>query len=96
LLYQITGAFAEFERSIVAASTWASRVPEHRGSASGVAPVSTDVVERIREELATGAGILKTAEVLGVGTGTVHRLKREVRLLRPNKARIGKSLPQSG
>jgi hypothetical protein len=28
--------------------------------------------------LATGAGILKTAKELGVGTGTVHRVKREM------------------
>jgi hypothetical protein len=26
--------------------------------------------------LATGAGSLKTAKALGVGTGTVHRVKR--------------------
>jgi DNA invertase Pin-like site-specific DNA recombinase len=39
--------------------------------------VSRDVVERIRAQLATGAGILKTAKELGVGTGTVHRVKRE-------------------
>jgi hypothetical protein len=40
--------------------------------------VSTDVVELIREELATGAGILKTAKELGCGTGTVHRVKRSM------------------
>jgi hypothetical protein len=28
--------------------------------------------------LATGAGILRTAKTLGVGTGTVHRVKREM------------------
>jgi len=40
--------------------------------------VNKDVVERIREKLATGSGILKTAKALGVGTGTVHRIKREM------------------
>jgi hypothetical protein len=65
-------------RSFAAASTWASRVPEHRESAFGSRPVSTDVVELIREELATGAGILKTAKELGCGTGTVHRVKRSM------------------
>jgi hypothetical protein len=40
--------------------------------------VSTDVVKRIRAQLATGAGILKTAKALGIGTGTVHRIKREM------------------
>jgi hypothetical protein len=28
--------------------------------------------------LATGAGILKAAKALGIGTGTVHRIKREM------------------
>jgi hypothetical protein len=41
-------------------------------------PICAEVVERIREQLATGAGvgILKTAKALGVDTGTVHRVKR--------------------
>jgi hypothetical protein len=43
-----------------------------------VGPVSADVVGRIREELATGAGTLTTAKALGVGTGTVHRVKRSM------------------
>jgi DNA invertase Pin-like site-specific DNA recombinase len=38
--------------------------------------VSEAVVERIRAQLATGAGILKTAKALGCGVGTVHRIKR--------------------
>jgi hypothetical protein len=38
--------------------------------------VGTDVVDRIRAKLATGAGILKTARALGVGT--VHRVKQEM------------------
>ena len=37
-----------------------------------------DVVERIRDQLATGAGILRTAKALGCGVGTVHRIKREM------------------
>jgi hypothetical protein len=49
-----------------------------RGSDSGVGPLNTDVVERIRIELATGIGILKTATALGVGTGTVQRVRREM------------------
>jgi DNA invertase Pin-like site-specific DNA recombinase len=41
-------------------------------------PVSTAVVERIRERFATGRGIFRVAKALGVGTGTVHRIKREM------------------
>jgi DNA invertase Pin-like site-specific DNA recombinase len=79
LLFQITGAFAEFERSIISArvNLGLSRA-RAQGKRLGRRPVSVDVVERIRAQLATGAGILKTAKALGVGTGTVHRVKREM------------------
>ena len=79
LLFQITGAFAEFERSIIRArvNLGLSRA-RAQGKRLGRRPVSADVVERIRTELVTGAGILKTAKALGVGTGTVHRIKREM------------------
>jgi DNA invertase Pin-like site-specific DNA recombinase len=89
LLYQITGAFAEFERSIIR-----SRVnlglarARAQGKRLGRRPVSIDVVERIRAQLATGAGILKTAKVLGIGTGTVHRVKQEMAAIQhPEKGR---------
>jgi len=49
-----------------------------QGKRLGRRPVSADVVEGIRTELVTCAGILKTAKALGVGTGTVHRVKREM------------------
>jgi len=49
-----------------------------QGKRLGRRPVSDDVIERIRAQLATGAGILKTAQKLGLGTGTVHRVKREM------------------
>jgi DNA invertase Pin-like site-specific DNA recombinase len=79
LLFQITGAFAEFERSIIRArvNLGLSRA-RAQGKRLGRRPVSADVVERIRTELVTGAGILKMAKALGVGTGTVHRVKREM------------------
>jgi DNA invertase Pin-like site-specific DNA recombinase len=79
LLFQITGAFAEFERSMIR-----SRVnlglqrARAQGKRLGRGPVSVEVVERVRAQLATGAGILKTAKALGVGVGTVHRIKREM------------------
>jgi DNA invertase Pin-like site-specific DNA recombinase len=49
-----------------------------QGKRLGRRPVSEAVVKRISEKLTTGAGILKTAKALGVGTGTVHRVKREM------------------
>ena len=79
LLFQITGAFAEFERSMIRSRVNAGLARARaQGTRLGRRPVSNAVVERIREQLATGTGILKTAKTLGVGTGTVHRVKREM------------------
>ena len=57
LLFQITGAFAEFQRSIIRArvNLGLSRA-RAQGKRLGRRPVSADVVERIRTELVTGAG----------------------------------------
>jgi len=38
----------------------------------------SDKLERARLELAKGTGIIKTAKLIGLGVGTVHRLKREI------------------
>jgi DNA invertase Pin-like site-specific DNA recombinase len=78
-LFQMLGVFAEFERAIIVERVKAglSRA-RSQGKRLGRRPVGEDVVERVRGQLATGAGILKTAKALGVGTGTVHRVKREM------------------
>jgi DNA invertase Pin-like site-specific DNA recombinase len=78
-MFQMMGVFAEFEHAMIVERIKAglSRA-RSQGKRLGRRPVSTDAVERIREELANGAGILKTAKALRVGTGTVHRVKREM------------------
>jgi len=35
-------------------------------------------IEQAPRELANGTGVLKTAKLIGLGTGTVQRLKREI------------------
>ena len=78
-MYQILGVFAEFERAIIIERVKSGLArARSQGKRLGRRPVTEDVVERIRMELVTGAGILKTAKALGVGTGTVHRVKREM------------------
>ena len=75
--------FGEFEREmIVAASTRprprARRSTRKSGKAIG-RPRGNDAVESaVRAELAKGTGILKTAQALGVGTGTVQKIKNEM------------------
>jgi DNA invertase Pin-like site-specific DNA recombinase len=78
-MFQMLGVFAEFERAMIVERVKAglSRA-RSQGKRLGRRPVSEAVVERIRERLATGAGILKTAKALGVGTGTVHKVRRSM------------------
>jgi transposase len=33
---------------------------------------------KVQRQLRKGAGILKVAKMLGLGTGTVHKIKREM------------------
>lgn len=95
LLFQITGAFAEFERSMIRQRVRAGLAPIKAKIARGEKFMSKagivrqnlgrpgadpDKVERAREELVRGTGIGKTARLTGLGTGTVHRLKREMTL----------------
>jgi DNA invertase Pin-like site-specific DNA recombinase len=78
-MFQMMGVFAEFERAMIVERVKAglSRA-RSQGKRLGRRPVSEPIVDRIREQLATGAGILKTAKALGCGVGTVHRIKRQM------------------
>ena len=78
-MFQMLGVFAEFERAMIVERVKSGLArARSQGKRLGRRPLSTDLVERIREHLATGAGTLKTAKALGVGTGTVHRVKRSM------------------
>jgi hypothetical protein len=70
---------AEFERSMIQARVKAGLDRARaQGKQLGRPPVGDDVITAIRAELADGTGILKTARSLRVGTGLVHRIKREM------------------
>jgi len=77
LMFQICGAFAEFERSMIRQriSAGLSRA-KAQGKRLGRPKVSNAVERKAQRHLATGMGILKVAQTLGLGTGTVHRIKR--------------------
>jgi DNA invertase Pin-like site-specific DNA recombinase len=65
-----------------------------QGKRLGRRPMSADVVERIRAQLADGSGILKTAKLIGCGVGTVHRIRREMAgAAASQQERCGKTLP---
>jgi DNA invertase Pin-like site-specific DNA recombinase len=79
LMFQVTGAFAEFERSMIRQRVTAGlRRAVEQGKQLGRPRVSEAVEKRILSHLRQGMGILKTAELCGVGTGTVQRVKAEM------------------
>ena len=93
LLFQITGAFAEFERTMIKTRVRAGMqtVKETLARDGKFVSRKTGIVRRnlgrpgaekekleaARAELARGTGIIKTAKLIGLGVRTVHRLKRD-------------------
>ena len=79
LVFQLTGAFAEFERTMIRQRIKAGL---KRAVAQGVKlgrPKIDGATERkVRNQLAKGVGILKVARSLGIGTGTVQRISGEL------------------
>jgi DNA invertase Pin-like site-specific DNA recombinase len=79
LMFQVTGAFAEFERSMIRQRVNAGlRRAVEQGKQLGRPRVSPAIEKRILSHLRKGMGILKTAKTCGVGTGTVQRIKAEM------------------
>jgi DNA invertase Pin-like site-specific DNA recombinase len=75
LMFQVTGAFAEFERSMIRQRVNAGLArAKAKGVILGRRSVGTKIEERIRELRRTGMGILKIARTLGIGTSVVQRV----------------------
>jgi DNA invertase Pin-like site-specific DNA recombinase len=78
LVFQLTGAFAEFERTMIRQRI---RAGLKRAVAQGVKlgrpKIDTATQRKVRKQLAKGVGILKVAKSLGLGTGTVQRISKE-------------------
>jgi DNA invertase Pin-like site-specific DNA recombinase len=78
-MFQLLGVFAELERSIITERINAGIArAKAAGKHCGRPRVSTPVENRIRELLRAGVGIITTARKVGVGTGTVQRIKQEM------------------
>lgn len=79
LFFHISSAFAEFERSIIVERVNAGLArAKADGKTLGRPKVSDKKEDEIRTMLKGGTGILKTAKTLGIGTGTVQRIKNEM------------------
>jgi DNA invertase Pin-like site-specific DNA recombinase len=79
LVFQVTGAFAEFERSMIRQRINAglSRALKE-GKKLGRPQISGELERKAERLLRKGTGILKTAQIVGLGTGTVQRIKAEM------------------
>jgi len=78
-LFQMLGVFAEFERAMIVERIRAGlRRAVAEGKRLGRPRVSSEVESAIRRELAKGRGIHAVAQAVGVGAGTVQRVRAEV------------------
>jgi len=79
LMFQITGAFAEFERSMIRQRVRLGlKRAMAQGKRLGRPQIDSELERRAERELRKGHGIGKTAKMLGLGTGTVQRIKRSM------------------
>jgi DNA invertase Pin-like site-specific DNA recombinase len=84
LMFQITGAFAEFERSMIRQRINAGlKRAVEAGKQLGRPKIDPALEKRIQTQLRAGKGMLKIAAEFGVGSGTVQRVAREMRGERP-------------
>jgi DNA invertase Pin-like site-specific DNA recombinase len=79
LIFHITGAFAEFERSMITQriNLGIERARRHgtkSGAPIGRAPLDPKLVSRAREALSKGMSYRAAAEAAGVSLGTVQRI----------------------
>ncbi len=79
LVFSITGAFAEFERSMIQERIKAGiKRAQAKGVKFGRPKVSATVEREVRHRLGGGDGILKVARSMRIGTGVVQRIKKEM------------------
>src|SRR5262249_972362 len=74
LVFQLTGAFAEFERTMIKAGL---KRAVAQGVKLGRPKIDSATERKLRKQLEKGWGILKVAKSLGLGTGTVQRISKE-------------------
>ena len=83
-MFQVTGAFAEFERSMTRRRVHAGlKRAVDAGKRLGRPRIDPALEKQIQSQLRAGKGILKVAADCGVGSGTVLRIKREMEATGP-------------
>jgi len=75
-MFQLLGVFSEYERAMISERVKSSLARVRAsGKVLGRKPLDPSKANRIREFLKAGQSINATAKALGVGLGTVHRIK---------------------
>jgi DNA invertase Pin-like site-specific DNA recombinase len=75
-MFQMLGVFAEFERAMIQSRVKAGLARARaNGKRLGRPKIAAGTEDAIRAALARGAGIRKVAAALGVGVGTVSRVR---------------------
>jgi DNA invertase Pin-like site-specific DNA recombinase len=78
-MFQMMGVFAEFERSMIQERVRAGlRRAVAEGKQLGRPKIDPALEKRIQSQLRTGKGMLAVAKDVGVGSGTVQRIAREM------------------
>jgi len=79
LVFQVAGAFAEFERTMIRQRVKAGlKRAVAQDMKLGRPKIDSATERKVRKQLAKGVGILKVAKSLGIGTGTVQRTASEL------------------
>jgi len=82
LMFQVCGAFAEFERNMIQQRIHAGlKRAVAQGKTLGRPKVDAALEKRIQTQLRGGKGMRKIARECGVGTGTVQRIRQEMTAL---------------
>src|SRR6516165_1950176 len=79
LMFQIVGAFAEFERSMIRQRIYTGlKRAVAEGKTLGRPLNDPDAIGKAKRALRKGLGINRTAKLVGLSNGTVQRLKEEL------------------
>ena len=91
-MMQMACVFGELEREMIRARVVSglNRVREQGIKKLGRPLVGRKIEEAIRRQLGAGHGILKVAKLVGCGSGTVQRVKRETALRLAEAARLAR------
>src|ERR1700745_1276490 len=80
LMFQVTGAFAEFKRSMIRQRVHAGlKRAVAQGKQLGRPRIDAALEKRIQAQLRAGKGMLKVARECGVGSGTVQRIRQKMK-----------------